>query len=241
MNINGIEIRINRKKIKNLHLYVKPPDGHVEISAPLEISEQALELFARTRLSWIRRQKEKFVQQPRQTERQYVSGETLYLWGKKYFLSVRYSNKGNALVLIGDRAFLTVRKESTPKQRENYVNGWYREVLKLEIEKRLPELEESSGLHCNSWRVKYMTTRWGTCNTVTKTIWLNLQLAKKPLACLDYIILHELVHLCTREHSERFTATMDQLMPYWREIRNQLNGQILDYMKDGNEENQKKK
>ena len=230
MNINGIEIRIHRKKIKNLHLYVKPPDGHVEISAPLEISEQTLELFARTRLSWIRKQKAKFDQQPRQTERQYVSGETLYLWGQKYYLTVQYSNRGNSLILVGNRAFLTVRKESNSQQRENFVNGWYREILKLEIEKRLPELEKSSGFHCNSWQVKYMTTRWGTCNTKTKKIWLNLQLAKKPLVCLDYIILHELVHLAIRNHSESFTAMMDQLMPAWREVRNRLNDQILDYM-----------
>ena len=143
---------------------------------------------------------------------------------------MQYSNKGNALILVGNRAFLTVRKESNAQQRENFVNGWYREVLKSEIEKRLPELEKSSGFHCNGWQVKYMTTRWGTCNTETKKIWLNLQLAKKPLICLDYIILHELVHLAIRNHSESFTAMMDQLMPAWREVRNRLNDQILDYM-----------
>ena len=230
MNIGGIEIQINRKHIKNMHLYVKPPDGHVEVSAPLSISEKSIEIFIRTRLSWIRRQQEIFAQQPRQTERQYVSGETLYLWGQKYFLQVKYSNCGNSIVLEGTKAVLTVRQASTAKQREKFVNEWYRSLLKEEIEKRLPKLEELCGLHCNSWQVKYMTTRWGTCNTSTRKIWLNLQLAKKDFVCLEYIILHELLHLSVKDHSERFVILLDKYMPYWREIKNKLNSQILDFM-----------
>lgn len=231
MYVNGIEIRINRKSIKNLHLYVKPPDGHVEISAPNDIGEQALEIFIRTRLAWIRRQREKFEQQPRQTERQYISGETLYLWGQKYYLALEHGVHGNSISLNGNRAILTVRKESSAEQRGRFVNEWYRNILKAEIEKLLPDLEETCNIHCNGWQVKYMTTRWGTCNTRTGKIWLNLQLAKKPQECLKYIILHELLHLVERAHSKKFIELMTQYMPFWQEARDILNDQILDYMK----------
>lgn len=227
--IAGIPVKIIKKDIKNMHLYVKPPDGHVEVSAPRHLSEESILMFVRTRLGWIRKQQEKFLAQPRQTERQFISGETMYIWGKQYFLQVEYSSKGNALALSGDSAILTVRKESTAKQRENYVNEWYRSQLKKEIEKRLPKWEARTGLHCSSWQTKYMTTKWGTCNTQTGKIWLNLQLAKKPFECLDYVILHELAHLRVRNHGAEFIAILDEHMPYWREIRKLLNDSILDY------------
>ncbi len=232
LEVAGIPVKVLKKDIKNMHLYVKPPDGHVEVSAPLRLSDESIVLFVRTRLGWIRKQQEKFHVQPRQTEREFVSGETLYVWGKQFFLQVEYSNKGNSLLLSGDRAILTVRKESTAQQRENYVNEWYRERLKAEIEKRLPKWENLTGLHCSSWQTKYMTTKWGTCNTKTGKIWINLQLAKKPFECLDYVLLHELAHLRVSNHGAEFISIMDEFMPYWREVRKQLNDSTLDYLTD---------
>ena len=137
-----------------------------------------------------------------------------------------------ALVLSGDEAILTVRKESTASQREAFVNEWYRTLLKEKIEIYLPKWENITGLHCDSWQTKYMTTRWGTCNTKTRKIWLNLQLAKKPIECLEYVILHELAHLKVRNHSKDFVAIMDQYMPYWRETKKLLNDLKLDYMEE---------
>jgi len=229
IKIAGIPVRINKKEIKNMHLYVKPPDGHVEVSAPLHLSDESISMFIRTRIGWIKKQQEKFRVQPRQIAREYVSGETLYVWGKQYFLQVEYSNRGNALDLFGDKAILTVRKESIAKQRENYVNEWYRGLLKAEIEKRLPKWENSSGLHCSGWQTKYMETKWGTCNTKTGKIWINLQLAKKPYECLDYVLLHELAHLQTKNHGVEFIAILDEFMPNWREVRKELNDSTLDY------------
>lgn len=225
-----IPIEIIKKKIKNIHLAVLPPEGRVRISAPETITDEAIILFAKTRIGWIRQQQEKFRQQLRQTERQYISGETLYVWGKQYFLQVDYSYNGNSLVLSGNKAMLAVRKESTTKQREAFINEWYRGMLKEQIEKSLPVWEQRTGLYCSSWQTKYMTTRWGTCNTNTGKIWLNLQLSKKPLECLDYVILHELTHLKIRNHGKDFVAFMDAQMPYWKEIKKQLNDSILDYM-----------
>ena len=228
--ILGIPIEIQKKNIKNIHLSVLPPDGRVRVSAPKTVSDKSLELFIRTRMEWIKQQQLKFENQPRQSERQYVSGETLYFWGQKYYLQVEYSYKGNSLALEGDRATLTVRKESTAKQRENYVNEWYREHLKREIEKILPIWEEKTGLKSSSWQTKYMTTRWGTCNTDTKKIWINLQLAKKPVECLEYVILHELVHTKIRNHGKDFVRIMDLYMPNWKEIRKTLNDSTMDYL-----------
>ena len=232
MEISGIKIEVQKKNIKNLHLVVAPPEGRVRVSAPMYLSDESIAMFVRTKLGWIKKQQEKFKKQPRQTEREYVSGETLYVWGQQYFLRVDYSYKGNSLVLEGNEAILTVRKESTASQREAFVNEWYRALLKEKIETYLPRWEKITGLHCDSWQTKYMTTRWGTCNTNTGKIWLNLQLAKKPIECLEYVILHELTHLKVRNHSKEFVALMDQYMPYWREIKKLLNDLKLDYMEE---------
>lgn len=229
IEISGIEIEVQKKNIKNLHLVVAPPDGRVRVSAPMHLSDDSIKMFVRTKLCWIKKQQEKFEKQPRQSEREYVSGETLYVFGQQYFLRVEYSYKGNSLVLSGNEAILTVRKESTAKQRAAYVNEWYRALLKEKIEIYLPKWENITGLYCDSWQTKYMTTRWGTCNTNTRKIWLNLQLAKKPIECLEYVILHELAHLKVRNHSKDFVTIMNQYMPYWREKKQLLNNSLLDY------------
>lgn len=229
LNISGIPIEVCKKDIKNMHLYVKPPNGNVVVSAPLTMSDEAIERFVRTKASWIKKQVAKFDNQPRQSEREYVSGETLFVWGKRHYIQTEYGNK-NSLVLSGDRAVLTVRKESTAEHRENFVREWYRELLKAEIARLLPKWEKATGLKATGWQTKYMTTRWGTCSTKTGKIWLNLQLAKKTPECLEYVILHELVHLVEKTHNERFVSLMDKYMPMWREVKTTLNGQTLDYM-----------
>lgn len=148
-----------------MHLYVRPPDGSVQVSAPEYLSDESILMFVRSKIEWIKKQQTKFESQIRQTERQYISGESFYVLGKQYYLQVEYSNKGNSLVLSGGKAVLTVKKESTAKQRENFAREWYRDILKGEIEKYLPKWEKKTGLYCNSWQTKYMTTNWGTCNT----------------------------------------------------------------------------
>lgn len=230
MEISGIEIEVIKKNIKNLHLSVLPPAGRVRISAPRDLADSVIEIFARSKIGWIRRQITKFEAQPRQTERRYVSGESLYVLGQQYYLRVEYGNKRNSLVLSGDSAVLTVRKESTAKQRDNFVKEWYRGVLKKEIERYLPKWEIKTGLRCSEWQIKYMTTKWGTCNHTTGKLWFNLQLAKKDVECIEYVILHELIHLKVHDHGSEFVLLMDQYMPYWRDIKKKLNEQILDYM-----------
>ena len=212
-----------------MHLYVKPPNGDVSVSAPLSMSDEAIERFVRTKASWIKRQIAKYDEQARQSEREYVSGETMYVWGKQYYLQTEYGNK-NSLVLSGDKAILTVSKKSSATQRECFVREWYREQLKAEIERVLPKCIKLTGCVPTSWQTKYMTSKWGTCNPDTGKLWFNLQLAKKTPECLEYVIIHELTHLLERTHNERFVAHMDKFMPLWREVKVTLNGQTLEYM-----------
>jgi len=231
LEISGIEIAVQKKDIKNMHLYVKPPNGKVTVSAPHSMSDLAIERFVRTRFSWIRRQVETFENQPRQSEREHVSGETLYVWGKQYYVQTHFGSR-NSLELSGDRAVLTVREGSTQDQRDSFIREWYRSLLKEAVLKRLPIWEAKTGLKAKNWRTKYMTTRWGTCNATTGTIWLNLQLAKKTPECLDYVILHELIHFIEKNHNDNFIALMDMHLPMWREIKASLNNQTLDYMEE---------
>lgn len=227
--LSGIPIRIQKKNIKNMHLYVKPPNGAVTISAPITMSDKAIEVFAKTRLEWIKNQIKKYEEQPRCDKRQYVSGETLYVWGKQYYLTFEENRKCNSFVMKGNKIILSMRSESTIKQRENYVREQYRTLLKNEIEALLPKWERITGLHCESWQTKYMTTRWGTCNIEKKRLWFNVQLAEKSIECLEYIILHELIHTQVKNHGSKFVEIMDKYMPYWREIQKKLNEQKLDY------------
>jgi hypothetical protein len=229
MQVSGITVAVTKKDIKNIHLSVMPPDGAVRISAPLNLSDESIKIFVRTKVAWIKRQQEKFANQARLSEREYVSGESIFVFGKQYYLQVQYGLK-NSLELNAKNAILTVRKESTAEQREAFVNEWLREKLKPEIEKKLPKWEKKTSLVCNGWQTKIMQTKWGSCNPEGK-IWFNLLLAHAPERCLDYIILHELLHLKVRHHNKDFTALMDKYMPYWEEIRKELNDFILLPMK----------
>jgi len=174
LNISGIRVEVRKKNIKNLHLYVKPPNGRVMVSAPLSMSDLAIERFVRTKTVWIKKQVSAFDAQPRQPKRQHVSGETLYVWGKQYFVRTEYANR-YSLALCGNRAILTVRRNSTAAQREKFVREWHRALLKAEIARLLPKWEKATGLRAPSWQIKYMCTRWGTCNAKTGKIYADVE------------------------------------------------------------------
>ena len=153
--ISGIPIDIQKKNIKNMHLQVKPPDGHVVISAPSSMDDKAIEVYARTNLSWIKKQIEKYEQQSRGDKRQYVSGETMYIWGRQYFLTFVHNSQRNSFEIQGNKVILSMRENSTVKQRESYVRKKYRLMLKKEVERILPKWEKITGLYCDSWQIKY--------------------------------------------------------------------------------------
>ena len=227
MLVAGIEVRIDRKQIKNLHLHVKPPNGTVAVSAPMNMSDDTIERYVKKEISWIKAKKAKFTALLRQPKRQYISGEMLSLWGKQYFLQVGHGGR-NTLELSGNTALLTARRESTVKQRDNFIREWYRQQLKDEVSRLLPKWEKITGLKSDSWQIKYMKSKWGTCNVTKRKIWLSLQLAKKPIECLEYVILHELIHLRVKNHGVDFKTAINNYMPFWKEVKKKLNDQILD-------------
>jgi len=228
MIVSDIEVEIVRKNNKNMHLYVLPPDGNVRVSAPIAISEEAIRIFVVTKIGWIKKQRSKFQGQPRQTERQYVSGESHYLWGQRYLLMVEQTTKANAINIKAGRIILSVKADSTTAQREYIVNEWYRAHLKQRVPALIALWQNRIGIHESQWQVKNMHTKWGTCNPDSKRIWLNLQLAKKPVECLEYVIVHELCHLLQKDHSSEFVLLMDRHLPNWKHTQKLLNEFIMD-------------
>ena len=232
LTVGGIEISAEKKNIKNMYIRVVPPDGKVRITAPMSATEDTIRMFAVSRISWIKKQRQKFSEQARQTERRYVTGESYYLWGKRYRLDVVYSNVRNDVSVSGQKIILQVRKDSTPQQRANVMDGWYREILKKAVSPIFDKCERTVGIKAREWQIKNMRTKWGTCNILKKRIWLNLQLAKKTPECLEYVIIHELAHLLEKSHNDVFRAYMDKFYPNWRTVKATLNEQMLDHMEE---------
>ena len=230
--IGVLEIEVVRKDIKNLHLGVYPPEGRVRIAVPLRVNDEAVRLFAISKLSWIRRQQAKFEQQRRQSEREYVSGESHYFKGKRYLLNVVYQ-KSAPKVVVRSKTYmdLFVREDSDRQRREQVLLKWYRQQLKSDVPELIAKWQSIIGVDVKDWGIKLMKTKWGTCNAEAGRIWLNLELVKKPAHCLEYIVVHEMVHLLERNHNERFMAYMDEYLPQWRSCRDELNEGILGHTK----------
>lgn len=227
--IGDIQIEVIKKNIKNLHLSVHPPNGRVRIAAPNTMNDEAIRVFAISKLSWIKKQRAKFQNQERQSEREYVSGESHYFQGRRYLLNVVYTTKKQRVeIKKNNQLDLYVRKESTKAQREKVMMEWYRAHLKKQIPDIIAKWEKIIGVSVNSWGVKLMKTKWGTCNPNARRIWVNLELAKKNPRCLEYIIVHEMIHLLEKHHNDRFHAYMDQFLPNWREIKAELNELVFE-------------
>lgn len=221
--VGGIAVEVRRRDIKNLHVGVYPPRGRVRVAAPLRLNDEAVRLALVSRLGWIRRQRAAFEAQDRQSEREMVSGESHHFQGRRYRL--RVLEKGPAGVqLIGSSTIeLRVRAGSDAAARRAVLARWYRQRLRESLPPLLAKWEGRVGVNVADVRIKKMKTRWGSCNASARRIWLNLELAKKAPTCLEYILVHEMLHLLERRHSERFRELMDTLMPTWRLAREELN------------------
>lgn len=227
--INNLNIEVEKKSIKNMYIKVLPPDGKVVITVPKTVNDDIIRMFVISKINWIKNQKEKFENQSRQTKRQYITGESYYLWGRRYRLDVQYVKSRNNIILVGEKIILEIKKESTIEQRAKVLNEWYRQQLKEKIPIVLKKCENIVGIKASDCRIKNMKTKWGTCNIEKGRIWINLQLVKKIPRCLEYVIIHELVHLLERHHNERFYRFMDLYYPDWRVTKDILNQQMLDY------------
>jgi predicted metal-dependent hydrolase len=234
ISISGINVEVIRKDIKNLHVGVYPPEGRVRVAAPLQVDDDAVRLAVISKLSWIKRQKAHFHEQPRQSKREYVPRESHYFLGRRYLLNVN-EHPGVARVEVRrtNQLDLFVPHGADAAQRERVLLAWYRKELKARIPNLIDKWQAVTGIRVDDWSVKRMKTKWGSCNIEARRIWLNLELAKKPVQCLEYIVVHEMVHLLERHHNERFTELMDKFMPQWRLHRDELNRTPLSHEKWG--------
>ena len=228
ITVSGLEVQVIRKAIKNLHLGVYPPNGRVRVAAPLRVSNEAVRLAVVGKLGWIRRQRSKFQEQTRESQREMVSGESHYFLGRRYRLRV-IDHEGAGRVVVRNRRTLElhVRRQSGQVERERVLQRWYREQLRELIPPLLTKWAVILGVQPAAWGIKRMKTKWGACNVDAKRICLNLELAKKPAQCLEYIVVHEMMHLLERHHNDRFISLMDQHLPHWRLHRQELNAAPL--------------
>jgi predicted metal-dependent hydrolase len=221
--LHTMPVEIEKKRIKNMYLRILKPDGRVKVTAPLKMKDEEIYRFINSKLDWIEKHRE---QQKRQTNEilQYETGEELTLWGRKYSLINAETLQRGRVKVIEDNVIIYSKPGSTSEQRKHIMDLWYKSALEQEIPFLMARWELKLGVKASSWKIRDMKTRWGTCNIRTSGICFNLQLAKKPPVCLEYVVVHELVHLLERSHNHVFKAYMSQYLPEWRSIKKVLNG-----------------
>ena len=225
--IEGIEIELTKKKVKNINLSIHAPNGLVKISAPTSMSDEAIKLFVLSKIPWIKKQRLKFLTTDILLDKEYKTGETHHLFGQEYLLNIIINSTVKEKVEIRDSIFIDVYvKEYTKEKIKLMMKEWYRLELKNAIPPLIEKWEGKMSVNVKSWGIKQMKTRWGTCNTKNRKIWINLELAKKPPECLEYLIVHELAHLLESGHGERFKALMNMYYPNWKNVKAELNGVI---------------
>lgn len=230
VQLGDISVDVILKDIKNVHLSVHPPTGRVRISAPARMSIDTIRVFAISKLPWIRQQQRKLTEQERETQREYLDRESHYLWGKRYLLKVVEEDAAPSVEVKHNRLVLRVRPGSSEPKKRAIVEEWYREQLKKTVPPLIAKWEPRLGVKVGGVFVQRMKTKWGSCNTSRQTIRLNSDLTKKPRACLDYIVVHEMLHLLERRHNERFTVLMDKYLPQWKLRRDELNAAPLAHV-----------
>ncbi len=224
LDLGGTAVDVVQKRIKHLHIGVYPPCGRVRVSAPLRLDREAVRLAVLSRLAWIRRKQAAFAGQERQSEREFVTGESHYFEGHRYRLDVVPAGGRPPVVLANNTVMsLRIRPGADRAEREAVLDRWYRRELRARLPALLEKWEARIGVQAAVVRIRKMKTRWGSCNTRTGDISLNLELMKKPASCLEYVLVHELVHLIERSHNARFRQLMDRHLPQWRAQRDLLN------------------
>ena len=223
IQLGDIAVDVVLKDIKNLHLSVYPPEGKVRIAAPDRMNLDTIRVYAISKLDWIKSQQAKIRAQEREAPREYLTRESHYYQGKRYLLKVIEQEAVPKVVLRHSTLELHVRPNTPAHKRKIILDEWYRERLKEKAPALVSKWEKKINVQANEVAVKKMKTKWGTCKIEPKRIWLNLELMKKPPKCLEYIVVHELIHLLERKHNDRFVALMDKFLPEWRFLKDELN------------------
>jgi len=222
-------VDVVQKNIKNLHLSVYPPAGRVRISAPIRMKLDTIRVFVLSKLGWIKKQQARLKNQKREVPREFLDRESHYFNGKRYLLRVEEVNAPPKVALQHSIIELTVRPNTNTTRREQILDDWYRAKLKETLPNLIKKWEGKMGVNVQEFRIRKMKTRWGTCISRARRIWLNLELAKKPAECLEYVVVHEMAHLLERGHGDKFVSLMDKLMPKWRFFRAELNRLPISY------------
>lgn len=223
IQLGDLTIEVTRKAVKNVHLSVHPPAGHVTLVAPTSTRLEVARAYAISKLSWIRDQQEKLQAQARETPRQFVERESHYLWGRRYLLSVVEQDVKPGVKLDHRRITLMVRPGSSPEKREEVMHDWHRALLHQTIPALIKKWQPVLGVTVSAYFLQRMKTKWGGCNHRAGTIRLNTELVKKPKDLLEYVVVHEMLHLIEPTHSPRFIDLLDKHYPNWREARAELN------------------
>lgn len=223
IQLGDIAVDVVRKNIKNVYLSVMPPRGRVRISAPTRMSLETIRVFAISRLDWIKQEQQKLRAQERESAREYIDRESHFVWGKRYLLQVIEQDSTPTVELKHNQMVLTVRPGTDEAKRQAIMEAWYRQQLREATPALIAHWERLMGVKVGRFFVRHMKTKWGSCNYRARTIRLNTELAKKPRECLEYVVVHELVHLLEPTHNARFVALMNQFMPKWQFFKEQLN------------------
>lgn len=223
IRIADFDIEVTLKDVKNVHLSVHPPLGRVTLVAPSSTRLEAARAYAISKLGWIRTQRQRLREQARETPRQFVERESHYLWGRRYLLSVVERDAKPSATLDHRRIVLSVRPGSTKEKRQAVMHAWHRKLLHDVIPGIVGKWEPILGVTVAGYFLQRMKTKWGGCNHRAATIRLNTELVKKPRELLEYVVVHEMLHLIEPTHSEHFLALLDRHYPAWREARAELN------------------
>ncbi len=223
LTIRGVDIDVVYKDIKNLHIGVYPPTGRVRVAAPERFDDDQVRFAVIQRLPWIKRQRQQFEAAQRQSEREMVAGESHYIWGIRYRLKIIERPGRTHFEIDGSRFLCYVPTDTPSDRRRSLLDHWYREQLRHALPSLIEKWEHKLEVSVPRWGIRRMKTKWGSCNRETGHLWFNVELAKKHPGCLDYVVVHEMVHYLERNHGERFTKLMDYYLPDWRSRRDQLN------------------
>ena len=230
IHVSNLMIDTIRKDIKNMHLGVYPPSGRIRVAVPLKTNDETIRLFVISKMPWIRKQQLKFLEQERQTQREYVAGESHYFLGNRYRLNIIHADTQPKIEIRKKTHIdLYIRADTTTQKREAIFEEFYRSELRKLVPSLLERWQKKVGVRVNEVKIKKMKTKWGTCNPEDGRIWLNLELAKKTLCCIDYVFVHELIHLIEKKHSERFIQVLKSALPHWQYNKDELNKQALGY------------
>ena len=223
ITLGDITIAMTRKQVKHVHLSVHPPNGRVTMVVPQATRLAAARAYAISKLRWIRDQREKLRTQPRELPRAFVTRESHYLWGRRYLLTVQEIDTKPSVVAKNQRLVMTVRPGASASKRAEVMHEWHKSLMHAAVKPLLSKWETRIGVKASAYFLQRMKTKWGACNARARNIRLNTELVKKPRELLEYVIVHELMHLIEPRHSDRFMALMDRHYPHWREARAELN------------------